>query len=91
MAIRERNPYNILVFLWTSGWSETVFTDIVVKRAHINRKTAIPMIPPYSNNGEGCVAVKIFSDKIPAEQLHKSIKTSNFNSSFIVLYFFCLF
>ena len=85
IAIKERNPYNTLMFLWISGWSDTVPTDIVVKRAHTNRETAIPIIPPYNSNGERDVAVKIFSTKKPTEQIDKSIKISNLNSSLIIL------
>lgn len=91
IAIMERNPYNTLVFFRASGWSDTELTDIVVKRAHTRSKIAIPKIPPYSSNGERDVVVKIFSTKNPTEQMHNSIKNSNFSSSFIVLLLFCLF
>jgi len=88
IAVKERKPYSTLVFLRTSGWSGTESTDIVVKRAHTKREIAIPIIPPYSSNGERDVAVTSFSDKNPVKQINKSIKNSNLNSSFIILCFF---
>ena len=90
MAINERMPYNILVFLWASGWSDIEFTDIVVNSAQMKSNKAIPKIPPYSNNGERGGVATSFSHSIPAKQIHMSIRNSNFNSSFIIYSFFCL-
>ena len=82
---KERNPYNILVFLRTSGWSDIVFTDIVVKRAHTNSDNAIPITPPYNSSGEITEIVMSFSNKYAEKQIHSIIRISNFSSSFIIL------